>query len=88
MAIFIGDKPDKDHWVKVGRSFQRFALQATASGLKLAMINQPVEVAKVRADLARWLGTPEVRPDLVVRFGYGKALPMSLRRPLKAVVHG
>ena len=86
VAIFIGDKPDKDHWVKVGRSFQRFALQATASGLKLAMINQPVEVASVRSDLARWLGMPNARPDLVVRFGYAKPLPWSLRRPLKDVV--
>ena len=32
------------HWIEVGRACQRFALQATALGLKCAFINQPVEV--------------------------------------------
>jgi nitroreductase len=86
VAVFTGDKADKDHWVKVGRSFQRFALQATALGIRTAMVNQPVEVPKVRADFARWLGAPDARPDLVVRFGYAPVLPMSLRRPVKDVL--
>lgn len=86
VAIFIGDKADKDHWVRVGRSFQRFALQATALGIRHAMINQPVEVPVVRADFARWLGIGNQRPDLVVRFGYAPPLPMSMRRPTAAVI--
>lgn len=43
VAVFIGDKEDKDHWIKVGRSFQHFALQATALDIRHAHINQPVE---------------------------------------------
>lgn len=80
IAVFIGDKADADHWVRVGRSFQRFALQATALGLRHAHINQPVEVPSVRSDFARALGFGDVRPDLVVRLGYAPPLPMSLRR--------
>jgi hypothetical protein len=86
IAIFTGDKADKEHWVKVGRSFQRFALQATALGIKHAHINQPVEVPAVRAELAKWLGATDTRPDLVVRFGYSQTLPMSLRRSVKDVL--
>jgi Nitroreductase family len=86
VAVFTGDKADKDHWVKVGRSFQRFALQATALGIRTAMVNQPVEVPKVRAEFARWLGAPDARPDLVVRFGHAPLMPMSLRRPVKDVL--
>lgn len=86
VAIFIGDKVDKDHWVRVGRSFQRFALQATALGIRHAMINQPVEVPKVRTEFARWLGIADQRPDLVVRFGYAPPMPMSVRRPTSAVI--
>jgi hypothetical protein len=85
LAVFVGDRADPDHWIRVGRSFQRFALRATAIGLRHAHVNQPVEVPAVRADLARWLGT-EQRPDLVVRFGYAEPLPMSLRRPVEAVM--
>jgi hypothetical protein len=86
IAVFTGDRADKDHWVKVGRSFQRFALQATALGLRHAHINQPVEVTKIRSQFASWLGVPGSRPDLVVRFGYAPALPMSLRRAVTDVL--
>jgi hypothetical protein len=86
IAVFVGDKADKDHWVKVGRSFQRFALQATALGLRHAHINQPVEDTKIRPQFASWLGIPGMRPDLVVRFGYAPALPMSLRRAVTDVL--
>jgi nitroreductase len=83
IAVFAGDKADKDHWVKVGRSFQRFALQATALGIRHALINQPIEVPAVRTEFAQWLGMADQRPDLVVRFGYAPPLPMSLRRAVK-----
>jgi len=73
-------------WIAVGRAFTRFALTATAAGLKLAFLNQPVEDPPTRRRLAAWLGEPERRPDLVVRFGHGPDLPRSLRRPPQAVL--
>jgi nitroreductase len=86
IAVFSAAKNDKAHWVAAGRACQRFALQATASGLKYAFINQPVEVASLRPQFAAWLGLGERRPDLVVRFGAGPELPRSLRRPINQVV--
>ena len=86
VAVFVADKPDPEHWIKVGRSFERFALQATVLGIRNAHINQPVEVPAVRDEFARWLGMPDVRPDLVIRFGRAPALPMSLRRPVEDVI--
>jgi hypothetical protein len=86
IAVFIGKRADPEHWIKVGRSFQRFALQATALGIRNAHLNQPVEVASVRPEFARWLGMPDARPDLVIRFGRAPAMPMSLRRPVSAVL--
>tara|TARA_R110002110_G_scaffold156119_2_gene351057 strand:- start:47 stop:1132 length:1086 start_codon:yes stop_codon:yes gene_type:complete len=86
VAVFIGDKADPLHWIKVGMSFERFALQATALGIRNAHINQPIEVPQVRPEFARWLGMPDVRPDLVVRFGRAPAMPMSLRRPVEDVI--
>lgn len=86
VAVFIGDRADPEHWVKVGRSFQRFALQATVLGIRNAHINQPIEVPSVRPEFARWLGLPDTRPDLVVRFGRAPALPMSLRRPVEELI--
>jgi len=86
VAVFVSERDDKDHWMRAGRACQRFALQATALGLKHAFINQPVEVAALRPDLARLIGLPGRRPDIVMRFGYGSAMPFSARRPVSAVV--
>jgi hypothetical protein len=86
IAVFVGQSADKAHWVEVGRCYERFALQATALGIRNAFLNQPVEVAAVRPSFAAALGLAGQRPDLVVRFGRGPALPRSLRRPVDAVL--
>jgi hypothetical protein len=86
IAVFVGQAADKAHWVEVGRCYERFALQATALGIRNALLNQPVEVAALRPPFAAALGLAGQRPDLVVRFGRGPALPRSLRRPVEAVL--
>jgi hypothetical protein len=86
IAVFAGLAVDKAHWVEVGRCYERFALQATALGIRNAFLNQPVEVAALRPPFAAALGLTGQRPDLVVRFGRGPVLPRSLRRPVEAVL--
>lgn len=86
LAVFVGAASDPGHWIQVGRACQRFALQATAMGLKHAFMNQPVEVADTRPELATLIGMPGRRPDLVVRFGRGALLPYSARREVVTVI--
>ena len=86
IAVFVGKSADKANWVEVGRCYERFALQATALGIRTAFLNQPVEVQLVRPKFAAAIGLTGLRPDLVVRFGRGPALPPSLRRPVTAVL--
>ncbi|MDH4051717.1 MAG: Tat pathway signal protein [Rubrivivax sp.] len=86
IAVFVGPANDKAGWIAVGRAYERFALQATALGVRTAHLNQPVEVATLRPAFASFLGVGGRRPDLVVRFGRGPTLPPSLRRPLQAVL--
>ncbi len=86
IAVFVSQKEDREHWVLAGRACQRFALQATALGLKHAFINQPVEVARLRPELASLIGMAGRRPDLVMRFGYGPTLPYSARRPVDTIM--
>lgn len=86
IAVFVAERSDRAHWVEVGRCYERFALQATALGVRNAFVNQPVEVAAQRPQFASALGLGSQRPDLVVRFGRGAATPWSLRRPTAAVI--
>ncbi len=80
VVVLAADASDKAHWIAVGRACQRFGLQATALGLKYAFVNQPVEVPAVRSQFAAVMGLGERRPDIIMRFGTGPALPNSLRR--------
>ena len=86
IAVFVSDHSNKEHWVETGRCYERFALQATALGIKNAFLNQPVEVSALRPQFASYLGIGDRRPDLIVRFGYGSETPRSLRRPLDRVI--
>lgn len=99
IAIFVSDMNDRAHWLEVGRCYERFALQATALGIRNAFLNQPVEVAKVRQQFARYLDLDDglgdalgdgaakgSRPDLIVRFGRGSKMLQSLRRPVESVL--
>ena len=86
IAVFASKTADKADWVQVGRCYERFALQATALGIRNAFLNQPVEVPSVRPLFASAMGLAGQRPDLVVRFGRGPTLPPSLRRPVQAVL--
>ncbi len=86
IAVFVSDVDDKAHWVEAGRCYERFALQATALGIRNAFVNQPVEEASLRPAFATALGLGAGRPDLVVRFGRGEEMPSSLRRSIDAVI--
>lgn len=86
IAVFVSDSSDRTHWIEAGRCYERFALQATALGIRNAFVNQPVEVGSLRPGFAAALGLGSRRPDLVVRFGRGPAMPLSMRRPVQAVL--
>ena len=51
--------------MRVGRAFERFALKATALEIRTAHVNQPVEVATFRGELASLAGKPGGLPFLV-----------------------
>jgi Nitroreductase family len=86
IAVFVSERNDRAAWLEAGRAYQRFALQATALGLRNAFVNPPVEVPAVRAQFANWLGLGGARPDFIVRFGRGPLMPRSLRRPVEQVI--
>lgn len=86
IAVFVSEASDKAHWIEAGRCYERFALQATALGIRNALLNQPLEVGAIRPQFASAFGLGNGRPDLIVRFGRGPAMPLSMRRPVQAVL--
>jgi hypothetical protein len=86
VAVFVAAREDVEHWMAVGRAYERFALQACAMGVRCAHLNMPVEVASLRPAFGAALGLGAQRADLVIRFGRGLLLPPSPRRPVSALL--
>ncbi|MCK4414482.1 MAG: nitroreductase [Candidatus Eisenbacteria sp.] len=86
VAVFVSTRDDKAAWVETGRSYERFALQATALDVRTAFINQPLETPSLRPAFESWLNLTGDHALLMVRFGHGPTAPFSLRRSIDDVI--
>ena len=85
-VVVAAEADDKVAWVRTGQVYERLALQMTALNIKSALLNQPIEVADLRAQFQSALGLGQAAPQLLVRYGYAAALPRSLRRSVDQVL--
>ena len=86
LMLFVAAKHDRQHWVKLGQSFERVALEATVRGIRQAHLNMPCEVPEVRRQFGEYLGLADEEPLLMLHIGYGPLMPRSPRRPVAAVI--
>lgn len=87
LILLHGERHDWRQWLETGRSAQRLALWITSLGLKMAFINQPIEVEQTRQQLATALGLGPRTPEILIRFGYASPMPTSFRHPIAAVIN-
>jgi hypothetical protein len=85
-VVIASESDDKTAWVRTGQVYERLALQMTAMDLKSAFLNQPIEVATIRGQFQQAIGLGNALPQLLIRFGYGRSMPQSLRRSVEQVI--
>ncbi len=85
-ALFTTAQNDIAHWIRLGRSFQRFGLTATKLDISHAHVNMPCEELEVRKELAAKFNLGSKHPLLLIRFGYSEPMPYSSRRDLEEVL--
>jgi iron-sulfur cluster repair protein YtfE (RIC family) len=85
-ALAVIGTPDDTprDWLAAGQALARVLLRATQDEVSASFLNQPIEVAELRASVSR-LAQVGV-PQLVLRLGYGPAVTPTPRRPLTDVV--
>lgn len=87
--LLLGTEDDTPgEWLKAGRALATLWLDATAAGLSLSFLNQPIELPELRRDVAE-LGGRAGFPQLLVRIGRseGSRDPrLSPRRPVGEVL--
>ncbi len=85
-VLVTSETDDKSGWVRTGQVYERLALKMTALNIQSAFLNQPIEVVGLRGQFQSAMNLGNSLPQLLVRYGHGKTLPRSLRRPVDAVL--
>lgn len=86
VVVVASESDTKSDWVRTGQVCERMTLTMTSLGIKSAFLNQPIEVPELRLQFQDVMGLGESLPQLLVRFGYGNAMPRSQRRPVEEVL--
>ena len=80
VALFTTLHNDREHWIKTGMAFQRFALTATKLNISHSHLNSPCQVAQIRDKMISALGLTGEFPQLIIRMGYSNSMPYTLHR--------
>lgn len=76
---------DAGAWVSAGQGLARMLLRARDSGVFASFLNQPIEVAELRSEVAAVLGHGG-HPQLLLRLGYGSMPRPQPRRSVDEVL--
>jgi hypothetical protein len=88
VAVLLTDRDERLEWVRAGRALESLLLTATAAGLVASFLNQPVQQARFRPEVAAVTGQPGW-PQAVLRLGEPLVtVPETPRRPLPEVLQG
>ncbi len=75
-----------EQWINLGRTLERILLKTTEMGFVHAYMNQPNEVLSLSQNMAVSLGITNQYPTVLIRIGYGKKMPYSLRKNIKELI--
>lgn len=73
-------------WIETGRILQRLLLRLTQAGIAHAYLNQPCEVPTLHRKLRVELLGHSAFAQILLRIGYSKQLPHSLRKSVQSVI--
>jgi nitroreductase len=83
LVLLTAERDDRAMQVRAGMAVERMWLEATSLGLSAQPFSAPLQVARVKQELAGLAGTPERTPMHLFRVGYAE--PSRRRRPRRAV---
>ncbi len=86
-ALFTTKQNVPSQWIKLGRTFQEFSLQAYKKNIQTAHHNQPNEIKALAEELKQVLSIEDEHPQLLVRMGYAEETAYSPRRAVTEVIN-
>jgi hypothetical protein len=85
LVVLSTPMDNNEGWLAAGLGLQRLLLVAMTEGYSASYLNQPIEVADFRTELAKELSI-DGYPQLLLRVGRGRPVPHSPRRAISEVL--
>jgi hypothetical protein len=85
LALLGTARDTRRDWLIAGQALGRLLLVAAADGVTASFLNQPIQVTALRRQVSAMIDE-ECCPQLLLRLGYGHAVPPTPRRPVEAVL--
>lgn len=85
LVVLGTERDDPRAWLQVGQALGRVLLTACAGGVSGSFLNAPIQVPRLREQLASELGRRGF-PQVMLRLGYGRAAAVAPRRRLEDVL--
>jgi hypothetical protein len=85
LAVLTTAGDEVPDWLRAGQALQRVLLTATSRGLATSFLYQSIELHDMRRESAPAWPWNE-NPQMVIRFGYGKDVAATPRRPVNDVL--
>lgn len=80
LVLFTTRHNTPEEWIDLGRTLQRFLLEATGNGVAVAYMNQPCEVEELALEMQADLPVCGEFPALLLRIGYAAPRPYAPRK--------
>jgi len=84
--LFTCDKNSMESWIYTGMMLERVLLEMTRLNIMHAYCNQPNEIRELSEEMAKSLHIGDQHPVILLRIGYGKKMPYSLRKDINEVI--
>jgi hypothetical protein len=84
LAVLATPSCARSDWLRAGQALQRVLVTATLRGIAASPLTQPLETAG--AWLVRDPRSGFECPQMILRFGYGRPVPHTSRRPVSEVL--
>lgn len=90
IVLFTIENDTIQEWIQLGRILERFLLKTTEAKIATAFINQPCELKvlaeQMRREVLHKTGKEKRIPAVLLRMGYAKPMPYSLRKSFDEVI--
>lgn len=86
MVLFSCKNNTPEEWIKLGRSLERFLLQASRMKIACGFMNQPCQIEALAESIRKKLEIEGTYPAILLRMGYARSVAFAPRKQADSLI--